>query len=299
LMDRNWALSLTPERAKQLENEYQHLINQEQTIARTIPAGARDAYTELVGFPAQVLGDSGQIFLDDRKIQLGETTTGNENAITTLRDDLEARVSNYNTNVAGGKWNRMMPGLVTGKNLRAWNSQVRWPWGELTNGLPVPRPQIAEQNWRAASKYDRESASGQSRWSAVEGLGPSGNAVVLVPAAAAVSWKENESTAPTLEYDFNSGAGDAETWIDFVPTFRIYPGMKLRVAVAVDAGAPAVIEVPGSSGAENENGQVRSMAVQNNYVRARVPLPALAKGKHTFKIRAMDPGVVIDQIHLP
>jgi hypothetical protein len=44
---------------------------------------------------------------------------------------------------------------------------------------------------------------------------------------------------------------------------------------------------------------VRSMAVQNNYVRARVPLPALTAGKHTLKIRAMDPGAVIDQIHLP
>jgi len=51
--------------------------------------------------------------------------------------------------------------------------------------------------------------------------------------------------------------------------------------------------------AENENGQVRSMAVQNNYVRARVPLPGLTKGKHTMKIRAMDPGAVIDRIWLP
>jgi hypothetical protein len=69
--------------------------------------------------------------------------------------------------------------------------------------------------------------------------------------------------------------------------------------VSVDGDAPAIIEVPGSSGSENENGQVRSMAVQDNYVRARVPMPALTPGKHTFKIRAMDPGAVIDQIHLP
>jgi hypothetical protein len=67
----------------------------------------------------------------------------------------------------------------------------------------------------------------------------------------------------------------------------------------VDNGLPAIIEVPGSSGAENENGQVRSQGVQNNYVRTRVPLPALTAGKHAFKIRAVDPGVLIDRISLP
>jgi hypothetical protein len=67
----------------------------------------------------------------------------------------------------------------------------------------------------------------------------------------------------------------------------------------VDSGAATAIEVPGSSGAENENGQVRSQGVQDNYVRARVPLPALTAGRHIFKIRATDPGVGIDRIWLP
>jgi len=58
-------------------------------------------------------------------------------------------------------------------------------------------------------------------------------------------------------------------------------------------------EVPGSSGAENENGVVRSSAVQNNYTTARISLPALNAGKHTFKIWAEDPGAVIDAISLP
>jgi hypothetical protein len=299
LMDRSWALSLTPERAKQLEKDYQQLLDRERALSRGIPAEARDAYTELLGFPIRVLAESGQIFLADRKMQLGESDSEGEKRISTLRSDLEAQVGNYNTNVAKGKWNRMMPGLVTGRNLRAWSSQVRWPWGESTNTGPISVSPIAEQNWRSAAEYDRESTSGQSRWSVVEGLGPSGNAVALVPISLNSSWSESNSAAPSLEYNFKSKAGDAEAWIDFLPTFRIYPGMKLRVAVAVDAGAPAVVEVPGSSGAENENGQVRSMAVQNNYVRARVPLPALTAGKHTLKIRAMDPGAVIDQIHLP
>ena len=48
----------------------------------------------------------------DRNVQLGIDTAANENKISALRNDLEAQVENYNTKIAGGKWNHMMPGLV-------------------------------------------------------------------------------------------------------------------------------------------------------------------------------------------
>jgi hypothetical protein len=122
---------------------------------------------------------------------------------------------------------------------------------------------------------------------------------VLQPASLASSWKADDTNAPSLEYNFTSGGGDAVAFVDFLPTFRIYPGMKLRVAVCVDNQPATLIEVPGSSGAENENGTVRSAAVQDNYARASISLPSLAAGKHTFTIRAVDPGAVIDRISLP
>ena len=93
--------------------------------------------------------------------------------------------------------------------------------------------------------------------------------------------------------------GTADAFLDFLPTFRIYPGMKLRVAVSVDGQAPMLVEVPGSGGAEDERGALRAQAVQDNSVRARVPLPDLAAGKHTFKISAVDPGIVVDRVSLP
>ena len=298
-MERNWALSLTPEYAEQLASDYQQLLNHEKSLASAVPANARDAYTELVGFPTSVLGESGQIFMADRNSQRGENVTANDTKIADLRSDLEAQVGNYDTNLAGGKWNRMMPGLVTGRNLMSWNSQVRWPWGEPTNHPAIQPLQTPHLNWRHAAMADRQTADGLAHWSTVEGLGPSGKAVALLPANLTISQKEDDTHAPTLEFDFNSQGGDAEAWVDFLPAFRLYPGMKLRLAVSVDNGLPAIIEVPGSSGAENENGQVRSQAVQNNYVRTRVPLPTLSAGKHTFKIRAVDPGVLIDRISLP
>ena len=123
--------------------------------------------------------------------------------------------------------------------------------------------------------------------------------MALEPAGLDASWNENDTNAPTLEFAFRCKGGDAEAFVEFLPTFRLYPGMKLRVAVSVDGGAPTLVEVPGSSGAENENGDIRSFAVQNNYTRARIPLSGLAAGRHTLIIRAVDPGAVIDRVSLP
>ncbi|HEY4414074.1 MAG TPA: hypothetical protein VGO57_00080 [Verrucomicrobiae bacterium] len=300
-MDRTWAASLTPERAAQLQRDYQNLLAREKSLSAMIPAGSRDAYTELAGFPVRVLGDAGLIFLADRQIQEGNNVAAQANQIIQLRNDLEAQVKNYNTQVAGGKWDHMMPGLVTGKNLTAWNSQVRWPWGEKTPASKpaLPDRPLAEQTWRAAASADRQTASGPARWVAIEGLGPSGRAMALEPAGLDSLWPVNNTNAPALEFNFKSNGGDAKAVVDFLPTFRLYPGLKLRVAVSVDDQAPILVEVPGSSGAENENGTVRRSAVQDNYTRAQIPLAGMPAGRHVFKIRAVDPGVVIDAVSLP
>lgn len=301
LMNRDWALSLTPERARQLQADYSHLLKDEESLAGTIPPVAHDAYTELIGFPARVLGTAGLIFMADRKAQKGMDPRANEMEVQRLRTNLEAQVTNFNTQLAGGKWNRMMPGLETGKDPTKWSSQVRWPWGETAPAKMAinPNAPLSAQTWRDAASADRTVSDGPARWRAVEGLGPSGRAIALEPASLDASWKEDDPTAPALEYDFTHTGGEAVVFVDFLPTFRICPGMKLRIAVSVDNEPPAFVEVPGSSGAENETGAIRSFGVQNNYTRARIPLPGLAAGKHTLTIRAVDPGVVIDRISLP
>jgi len=306
LMERNWAVGLSDERAKELEKAYQAMLDKAEVIGREMPAEARDAYTELVAFPVRVLAESGQIFLADRNALKGENAAANQEKITQLRADLDAQVEHYNTKIAGGKWNLMMPGTVTGPNLTQWNSQVRWPWGERggrggrgADPTQIGRTAMPESSWRKASTADRKNAAGNAHWSVVEGLGTSGEAVALLPAGLTSIWKEGDATAPSLAFDFTSAAGNADAWIDFLPAFRLYPGMKLRVTVSVDGGAATVVEVPGSSGDENENGQIRSQGVQDNFVRARVPLPGLTAAKHTFTIRAMDPGIVVDRVSLP
>ncbi|HSV16437.1 MAG TPA: hypothetical protein VLI90_19395, partial [Tepidisphaeraceae bacterium] len=242
-----------------------------------------------------------------RRIQRREGGDDDATEITRWRDYLTEQVKNYNQRVAGGKWNHVMPGLVTGKVISAWSSQVRWPWGEkgpatTTTSAPASEPVIEAtpvRPWRGAAACDRQTnTAAGARWVAVAGLGPSGRAMSLQPATLETSFQDGHG--PCLQFDFQSDrAGDAEALLDFLPTFRLVPGMQLRVAVSVDDGPPRMLEIPGSSGKEDERGPVRTLAVQANYVRARVPLSALSAGKHTFKIYAVDPGAVLDRVSLP
>jgi len=135
---------------------------------------------------------------------LGGSVKMRPKKIGQLRSDLEAQVANSNTNIAAGKWNHMMSGLVTGKDLNRWSSQVRWPWGESASAKPAVSANEPpnSQSWRDAATADRQLTQGAARWCMVEGLGPSGRAMSLQPASLVASWKEDDTNAPALEYRF-------------------------------------------------------------------------------------------------
>jgi hypothetical protein len=195
-----------------------------------------------------------------------------------------------------------MPGLVTGTNLMIWSSQVRWPWGEKpgATAMPVSKESTTRDIvWRDAADVDETLVAEGAHWTPVAGLGSTGRAMALLPAADELTWKTEDPHAPTLTYRFNASSTGGSAIVEFLPTFRLYPGKKLRVAVVVDDQPPQVVEVPGSSGAEDEVGRIRQAAVQDNFVRATIPLPALTAGPHTLKIRAIDPGAIVNRIALP
>jgi hypothetical protein len=298
-MQRSWAMSLSDAEATALQRQYRDLMNRAQEFSTTLPEAQHDAYFEMIGFPARVLAATGLIFMDDREAQLGINVASNESSIANLRKILELWVDQFNNSTAGGKWKGIMPGLVTGKNLMSWSSQVRWPWGEKTSATQ-PMKVAVDHEWRDAATGKVDHVRGKTaNWVEVPGLGCTGHAMALLPATLQNSWTEKPADAPSLDFDFTARSAGDEAIIDFLPTLRIYPDMKLRVAVSVDGKSSTTFEIPGSSGAEDEFGTVRSAAVQDNYTRLRVPLHDLSAGKHTLTIRAVDPGVVIDRVSLP
>ena len=295
LMNRDWAVSLSDKTAEQLQAEYENLLRLEGSVAGKVPSTLQDAYYELIGFPARILATTGLIFMHDRAIVYGADQKINQARIDGLKTFIDNQVDNYNNNIAGGKWKYMMPGAVTGKNLPAWSSQVAWPWGE-TRKPDTSKKVLQPDLIRNAVSANRQTTAGKAKWTMVPGLGRGGRAMALEPASLKSAWDATDASAPTLEYSFKSDGKECKVMIDFLPTFRIYPGMQLRVAIGVDNKLIQTVEVPGSNGKEDENGPNRNQGIRNNYVRASVDLPGLPAGSHILFIRAVDPGVVIDKI---
>jgi hypothetical protein len=292
LMNRNWSLSLSRQRAAALASAYEGLLKREAAVFAKVPAAKRDAYTELIGFPVRILAATGLIFMRDRESVLGNDQT---KQIDRLKSFIEGQVAYYNDSVAKGKWRFMMPGMVTGKNLPAWSSQVAWPWGE-TRAPDTSKQEVGPDFAVPASSFTAQAKATKVKWTAVSGLGPSGSAVALEPAGLDAAWAVGDTSAPTMKYTFTTDGRGGKAIFYFMPTFRIYPGMLLRVTVGVDGDTITTLEVPGSSGKEDENGPNRNEGIRNNCVSAIVELPDLPAGKHELFIRAVDPGVVIDRI---
>ena len=294
LMNRAWALSLPNKEAAQLQSFYEDLLKQERSVAAKVPAAQQDSYRELIGFPAEILGATGLIFMHDRAIAFGSNKQLHQQEIDRLQAFIDKEVDRFNTKIAGGKWQFMMPGATTAKNLTAWNSQVAWPWGE-TRPADTSRKAVEPDVIRTASSAESQTGAGTAKWTKVPGLGQSGEAMVLKPVNVTSVWEPGNASAPTLHYNFKADGKAMKVMIDFMPTFRIYPGMQLRVAVSVDGKFLTTVEVPGSNGKEDENGANRNQGIRNNYVRATVDLPVVP-GNHKLSISAVDPGVVIDRI---
>lgn len=109
-----------------------------------------------------------------------------------------------------------------------------------------------------------------AKWTSISGLGSSGSTLVLTPATLQSSWALTDDHSPALEYNFQARGSSDQILIDFLPAFRIHPGMKLRVTVSIDNEPYKTLEVSGSDGREDEWGPNRKMGVQNNYVQAQV-----------------------------
>lgn len=295
-----WADALSAEQADALEEDYRVLFIHARTLARTLPPDAADAWTELAGYPARMLAATGLLFLEDRLARRGTDADAHAAEVGKWRQYIGSETAVYNDRLAGGKWRGIMaPGEAQGKSHNpgwaAW-AEIHWPWLNPAASKPPapPAPDHPDGKTIPASAFSRQHDTADARWIVLAGLGRTGGAMTVEPAT------PHDTQAPALEYDFQrAAAGDAEISVSFLPTFRLFPGMKLRVAVALDGDPAREFEVPGSDGTENEQGPIRRDAVRDNRVTLRVPLPRLAAGPHTLKIQAVDPGAVIDEIVLP
>ncbi len=132
--------------------------------------------------------------------------------------------------------------------------------------------------------------SATAQWQPVKGLGYSGSAMTLQPFNA--SLQSDVTMNPSLEYDFTTTDSDsALIRLYLLPTQPAESKNPLRIAVSMDNSQPQLFsyKTVGRSTTWKEN-------VLRNQAIVKLPWKFTAAGKHTLRIFAVDPDVVIDQV---
>lgn len=305
---------------------YAELVRDTDAVAARLPAGAGDAFYQLVAYPVtSAAAANHRYFLSERARRL--RVRGDKPAAQAAFAEAMAagqRVAGltdrYNNDIAGGKWRGIV--TVNGLSPRQWGS-FQLPTvaplespdalvavaGQERKRLADPEPaasalvtpadarpgDFVEHNGvvsihagNSGAKSDLPSGAG---WRSIPGLGRSGSAVTVLPSTAVI----DPASAPRLSYRFHvATGGKASALVSLLPTFPIIEGKGLRFALALDDGPslPAAVTSGFEPKSDEWNERVLTNATGANI---RFPEP-LKAGWHTLHLVAVDAGVVVDKI---
>lgn len=230
-----------------------------------IPSGRRSAYYELVKYPVQAAAQMNKKHLLAQLARHGKADWKQSDA---AYDSIAAMTVRYNE-LEGGKWKGMMD--FQPRKLPVFNRVKRMA---ATEAMKAERPAI--RIWNAM-----DCTSGNPV--PCEGLGYEGKAAGI-----------NKGDALTFDLDelkneLNSDSIEVE--LRFLPNHPV-EGDKLRISVSLDGTEKTLsYETQGRSEEWKEN------VLWNQAVR-KVAFPVQKGKKHRLMIKALDEGVVLDQVRL-
>lgn len=319
-----WHPSLEPYKPTQL-NEAEiaarlkacdELLRDSDALSNKLPAEARDAYFELIGYPVGITAAANERYfrseLARADVARGRSPDANKSAAKQGEKRVGDLTSRYNKDIAGGKWRNIV--TENGVSPKEWkrfqrDTKTVPPPPAADNVCPqapaasrvLPSPPGARSGdfverdgvvsidaGHFSGKKDLPSGAG---WRSVPGLGRSGSAVTVLPSTAGIS----ASATPSLDYRFHvSSDHQATLRVRLLPTHPLVSGRGLRLAVAIDGAPPLALEVTKGFDPKKPEWSDRVLA---NATEASLKLPVPFKpGAHVLRLIAVDAGVVVDKI---
>jgi Glycosyl hydrolase family 115/Gylcosyl hydrolase family 115 C-terminal domain len=294
------------------------LMRDSDNLADRIPSAHRDAYFELVGYPAAITAAANERYFRAELARAdearGRDSRANREASAAGQKRVTEATARYNNSIAGGKWRHIVTeNGVFAKDWKRFQYDTRTvpPKPAADNVCPpappalaaLPHPSGAKPGdfverdgvvsihvGNFAGKNDLPSGAG---WRSVPGLGRTGSAVTVLPSTATIA----PTAAPSLDYRFHITTNHPATLhVRLLPTHPLVSGQGLRLAVSIDGAAPLPLAV--TSGFDPKSKEW-SNRVLSNAAEATIKLPNILKpGAHTLRLIAVDAGVVVDKIVL-
>ena len=303
---------------------YAALVKDAETVADHLPAGAQDAFFELVGYPVQTAAAANERYFRSELARL-QQARGDTAAAATFAASTQAGrrigelTARYNDRIAGGKWRDIV--MVNGLSKRDWPSFQSSPIAPLDNpeslaavaaqetarqsvaGAPAGQPSTsalrAPSDARPgdfveragvvsidAGHFTAQTDLPGGGWRPISGLGRTGSAVTVLPSTL--------KGAPRLSYRFHTTtAAPADLRVRLLPTHPLITGQGLRFAVALDDGPPVPLAV--TSGFDPKSDAWKQRVLANATETSGRLSAQLSPGWHTLHLVAVDTGVVVDK----
>lgn len=243
-------------------NAYSELSETVEKAASKVPADRQSAYFELVKYPVQAATQMNRKLL---YAQLARHDKEDWEKSDAAYDSIAALTQHYNS-LENGKWNRMMD--FKPRKLPVFNRVER---NAATAPMTADRKVACQWNGAEAKKGNAI---------VCEGLGYEGKAAEI-----------RKGDALTFSFG-NLKTDSVEVDIRLLPNHPVH-GDKLRFSVSLDGAEPEVIayETKGRSEEWKEN------VLRNQAIR-KIVLPVLGRKSHQLVIKALDEGVILDQVML-
>lgn len=243
-------------------NAYSQLSETVEKAVSKVPADRQSAYFELVKYPVQAAAQMNRKLL---YAQLARHDKADWEKSDAAYDSIAVLTQHYNS-LENGKWNRMMD--FKPRKLPVFNRVER-----KAATAPMTADRKAACQWNGA-----EAKKGNAI--VCEGLGYEGKAAEI-------------RKGDTLTFSFGNLETDSvEVDIRLLPNHPVH-GDKLRFSISLDGAEPEVVayETKGRSEEWEEN------VLRNQAIR-KIVLPVSGRKSHQLVIKALDEGVILDQIML-
>lgn len=272
-------------------DEYNALALDAHNLGFLLPATYRDTYDQIISYPVQACSNLYNMYYAQAKnhalaAKLDPETNQWADKVEScyLRDSLLSHY--YNKVISNGKWNHMMDQIHIGYT--SWNNPqkqimpkvIRVPEKEKTYTFQEIDGYVAME----AEHFTRAIAEGETSWSIIPDFGKTLSGVTTIPVT-----KTPEKMY--LEYDIEmKKTGKVRVELLLAPTLNFNDNKGLSYAISFDGEKEQIINFNG----HYKGGLGKWQA--NPIIESRSIHQLDKKGKHTLRIRPLNPGIVIEKI---
>lgn len=272
-------------------DEYNALALDAHNLGFLLPATYRDTYDQIISYPVQACSNLYNMYYAQAKnhalaAKLDPEANQWADKVEScyLRDSLLSHY--YNKVISNGKWNHMMDQIHIGYT--SWNNPqkqimpkvIRVPEKEKTYTFQEIDGYVAME----VEHFTRAIAEGETSWSIIPDFGKTLSGVTTIPVT-----KTPEKMY--LEYDIEmKKTGKVRVELLLAPTLNFNDNKGLSYAISFDGEKEQIINFNG----HYKGGLGKWQA--NPIIESRSIHQLDKKGKHTLRIRPLNPGIVIEKI---